>query len=150
MQFPTLTGSNLNGTSLTLPMDLSLPALAVVAYQRDQQRLVDTWLELVDDLAERGIATYELPTLPSYDPVRRWVIDSGMRSGIPDAAARDRTITLYTDVAAFRRTLGLRDGDVVAVLIDGDGAVVWQAAGARRGRTAGEVTAALAAGRADA
>jgi hypothetical protein len=40
-----------------------------------------------------------------------------MTRGIPDAAARARTITVYTDVRKVTRDLGLDSPDTTAVLI---------------------------------
>lgn len=145
MRLPSVAGSNLASERFSLPDDLDLPALVLVAFRRDQQSTVDTWLELVDPLAERGVATYELPTIGRYALPARWVIDGGMRAGIPDRAARERTITLYTDVRAFRDALALPDRRVVALLLDAEGEVVTRFTGARGETTAGDVAAALGA-----
>jgi hypothetical protein len=51
-----------------------------------------------------------------YRPAR-WFIDGGMTRGIPDAAARARTITVYTDVRKVTDNLGLAGTDTIAVLI---------------------------------
>lgn len=59
---------------------------------------------------------YELPVLPStYSPLR-WFIDGGMTRGIPDPAARARTVTVYTDVQKVVDNLGLAGTDTIAVL----------------------------------
>ena len=47
----------------------------------------------------------------------RWFIDGGMTRGIPDAAARARTITVYTDVRKVVDNLGLAGTDTIAVLL---------------------------------
>jgi hypothetical protein len=145
MRFPAVSGSNLAGERFSLPDDLDLPALVVVAYTRDQQSTVDTWLELVDHLAERGVATYELPTITRLGPLQRLFIDGGMRAGIPDPETRARTITLYTDVRAFRDALALPDRRVVALLLDADERVIARFTGARGETTADKVVAALGA-----
>ena len=51
-----------------------------------------------------------------YGPAR-WFIDGGMTRGIPDAAARSRTITVYTNVDKVVDNLGLAGTDTIAVLI---------------------------------
>jgi hypothetical protein len=68
-----------------------------------------------------------------------------MRAGIPDRAARERTITLYTDVRAFRDALALPDERVVALLLDAGGEVVTRFTGARGETTAEDVATALGA-----
>jgi hypothetical protein len=73
---------------------------------------------------------YELPTLRRGYLLLRPVIDGGMRSGIPDSVTRDLTITLYTDVAAFRDSLGLAtDERIHTLLVDAAGVVRWQGEG---------------------
>ena len=52
----------------------------------------------------------------AYGPAR-WFIDGGMTRGIPDAAARARTITVYTDVRKVVDNLGLAGTDTIAVLL---------------------------------
>ncbi len=60
----------------------------------------------------------------------QWMIDSGMRGGIPDPATRARTITLYLDKQRFRQALGLPDEDhIYLLLIDQDGRVYCQSHG---------------------
>ena len=57
-------------------------------------------------------------------------IDGGMRRGIPDAAVRAATITLYIDKAPFRESLRLPDEDrIYAVLVDQQGRVFWRGEG---------------------
>ncbi len=60
---------------------------------------------------------YELPVLSSRYGPARWFIDGGMTRGIPDASARARTITLYTDVGNVVDNLGLAGTDTIAVLL---------------------------------
>jgi carbon monoxide dehydrogenase subunit G len=115
-----LSGRSLDGRDYELPGDLTKPYnLLVVAFRREQQTVVDRWLPWLTE-RERGradIAVYELPVLPStYSPVR-WFIDGGMTRGIPDPAARARTITVYTDVQKVVENLGLAGTDTIAVLV---------------------------------
>ena len=127
--FPRIEAENLNKEPIILPDDLrGRPALVLVAFKRRQQTNVNTWLGMIPDieLAVPGVRVIETPTISGL----KWgwmsgFIDGGMRSGIPDLAARDRTITLYTDVGAFRRALGLGSTDeIYAVLLDAEGEVV--------------------------
>ncbi len=115
-----LSGRSLDGRSYELPGDLAKPYnLLVVAFRREQQALVDRWLPWLIELEQRrpDVAVHELPVLPStYTPVR-WFIDGGMTRGIPDPAARARTITVYTDVQKVVENLGLADTDTIAVLV---------------------------------
>jgi carbon monoxide dehydrogenase subunit G len=115
-----LSGRALDGKEYELPGDLAKQhTLLVVAFRREQQRVVDQWLPWLIDLERRrsDVAVYEVPVLSSvYGPARRF-IDGGMTRGIPDASARARTITIYTDVGKVVENLGLVGTDTIAVLI---------------------------------
>lgn len=126
--FPSVSGENLHGEKVTFPDDLKgNPALVLVAFKREQQAEVDTWLAQIGafEAAIPGIRVVETPTISSARwGWMAWFIDGGMRSGIPDDAARDRTVTLYTDVSKFREALGMEtDGQIYAVLLDADARV---------------------------
>lgn len=127
--FPRITAENLNREPITLPDDLSgNPALVLIAYKREQQLNVNTWLDRMGEIetAIPGVQIIETPTISSG----RWgwmagFIDGGMRSGIPDTDARGRTITLYTSVSLFNQALNIESVDTIyAVLLDADGEVV--------------------------
>lgn len=126
--FPSVSGENLHGERVTFPDDLKgQPALVLVAFKREQQADVDTWLNQLDaiEAAIPGIRVIETPTISSARwGWFAWFIDGGMRSGIPDPDARARTITLYTDVGKFRDILGMEtDTQIYAVLLDANGRV---------------------------
>ena len=58
-------------------------------------------------------------------------LDRGMAAGIPDPAARARTITLYTDVRQFMKQLGIPStSQIQALLLDRSGRVLWRSQGA--------------------
>ncbi len=127
--FPTIQSENLNKETITLPDDLrGNPALLLIAYRQDQQENINTWLGHIGTIEEQipGVRILELPTISS----RNWgwmagFIDGGMRKGIPDPAARARTVTLYTDVGLFNQALMIDDTNTIhAVLLDRDSRVV--------------------------
>ena len=131
--FPKISSSNLEGQKFELPQDFKGTLnIVLIAFQREQQDLVDEWLLFLDDFARRNpdIAFYELPTLNiSYILVRR-VIDGGMQAGIPDKNARERTITLYLNKKAFRKELDIPDEKTITVLlINKKGDVIWRTQG---------------------
>lgn len=117
-----LRARSLDGRDLELPDDLDQPFnLLVVAFRREQQAVVDGWLPWLTGLEEKrsDVAVYEVPVLPaSYAPLR-WMIDGGMNRGIPDPAARARTLTSYTDVDEVVANLGLSGPDTIAILVVG-------------------------------
>jgi hypothetical protein len=126
--FPEVSGRNLEGREFRLPNDFEGRAnLVLIAFQRDHQALVDTWMPAAAALSESlpDVRYYELPTIGSGYRLFRALIDGGMRSGISDREARERTITLYLDKDDFRDALGLASEKTVYVLVlDADGKVV--------------------------
>jgi hypothetical protein len=109
--------------------------LVVVAFQRWQQTRVDLWIERAVaagvPATTRGqkhpmpVAVVEIPALSTqWRPVRR-LIDGGMTAGIGDPDVLARTITVYTDVRAFRRSLEIPSGeDVWAFVVTRDGSIL--------------------------
>ena len=102
--FPKISAKNLEGDSLELPHDLEGTLnIIIIAFKREQQSLVDDWIPYLEDYIKKNlqIAYYEIPTIHfSYLPLR-WMIDGGMRAGIADKKARQRTITLYINKKKF-------------------------------------------------
>lgn len=132
-KFPELKASNLESQEFMLPHDFAGEHnLVLIAFQREQQDQVDTWLKEMKRFQEAhpGFQYYELPTIEKFNAVTRWLIDSGMRRGIPDKNARARTITLYIDKQPFKDSLQLpTEKTVYALLVDRSGNVLWRAEG---------------------
>jgi len=130
--FPKLTASNLEKQTFALPEDFAGDLnLLLIAFQREQQHNVDTWLHQMKRFeSSPGFHYYELPTIDKLNPFFRWFINSGMRRGIPERNARARTITLYLDKLSFRKALNIPDEKrIYAVLVDRSGRVLWRAEG---------------------
>ena len=132
-QFPGVDGSNLEGEHFKLPSDFKGASnVVLVAFQREQQADVDSWMPLLKSVGERrpDLRVYELPTLGRRYRMMRPFIDGGMRRGIPDSTVRAATITLYIDKAPFRESLRITDEDRICVLlVDRKGRVFWRAEG---------------------
>ena len=132
-KFPELKASNLESREFNLPGDFAGERnLVLIAFQREQQEQLDTWLKEMKRFqeADPGFQYYELPTIDKLNPLMRWFIDSGMRRGIPDKNARARTITLYIDKKPFAESLQLpTEKTVYALLVDRSGNVLWRAEG---------------------
>ena len=133
MQFPKVSGSNLEGRRYRLPGDLEGELnLLFIPFQRWHQDWVDTWVPYARELqAEiKGLRYYELPTLPRMNPFYRMSLDLGMKMGIPDRAAREATITLYLDKDAYRQALQIPSEDtIVILLVDRMGTILWRTEG---------------------
>jgi hypothetical protein len=133
VHFPVVTSDNLEGRSLTLPRDFGGERNVVfVAFLRKQQEDIDTWMPFVKAAVGRTPNTdfYEIPTIRRMVAPMRWMINRGMKGGIDDRAARDRTITLYIDKAPFRQALAITDENVIQVfVVDRAGHVFWSTTG---------------------
>ena len=111
-----------------------------------QQEDVDTARGFVADARSLrpGLAVFELPTIARGYRLMQFVIDNGMRSGIRDRETRAATVTLYTDVGAFTRSLGIQTTRDIAILVVAPtGRILAQATGRFRPETAASIRAAL-------
>jgi hypothetical protein len=146
--FPAIRASNLNGRQFNLPGDFEgARNLVVLAFQREQQALVESWSPAIATLLTRyvDLRFYELPTINRGNPLFRAWLDRAMRGGIADRQARDQTITLYLDKAAFREALGLPHEDTIYLLVlDRGGQVLWRGEGEHTAQRADELEQILA------
>ena len=139
--FPAVDGRTLLGNNVELPADFpAARTLAVVAFQRGQQSRVDRWIERAvaagvppttrGATGSHPVAVVEVPVLSTqWRPVRRF-IDGGMTAGIGDPDVLARTITVYTDVAAFQRLLDIpSSNDVHALVVDREGTILARGCG---------------------
>ena len=133
MQFPAVTGSNLQRKKLNLPQDFQGELnLVLIAFQQWQQAQVDTWIPFARQLEDThsGVCYYELPTIQRLNVLARTFINEGMRAGLPNPIVRERTITLYLDKDEFRQALQLpHEDDIFVLLLDSQGQVLWRAEG---------------------
>ena len=142
-RFPLVEGSNLEGERFAMPADFKGALnVVLVAFKREQQGDVDSWMPFLKSVAEtrRDLRAYELPVLGRGYRLMRPFIDGGMRRGIPDAAVRAATITLYIDKAPFRESLLLPDEDrIYVLLVDQRGRVHWRTNGRFEERAGAEL-----------
>ena len=133
VQFPTVSGFNLNRQEFEFPRDFRGDVnLLFVPFLRPQQLIVDTWIPFANALEAvfPELAYYELPTIDALPALSRTFINEGMRAGIPNAKARERTITLYVNTARFMRALNIpTKNDVHVLLIDHQGGILWRTTG---------------------
>ena len=136
VRFPAVVGRTLLGVELALPGELPADrTLAVVAFKQWHQAVVDRWIARAvaagvppTTLGETGpipVAVVEVPVLSTqWRSVRRF-IDGGMAAGIGDPDVLARTITVYTNVPVFQRSLAIAGSDDVhALVVTRDGAIV--------------------------
>jgi hypothetical protein len=140
MHFPQISSENLARETFDLPGDFEGNLnLCLIAFRRWHQPLINSWVPLARELEEThpGFRYYEFPVIRRLNVLFRSFIDQGMRAGIPEPVARHKTITLYTDKAAFKQALEIDDEDEIHLrLVDREGVVHWDAAGALTKETA--------------
>jgi hypothetical protein len=131
--FQNCQGRNLNGKRFSLPKDFAGEKnIVFIAFERDQQRSVDTWLPFAREqvASHPNTAFYEVPVIGQMIGPVQSMIDGGMRRGIPDTKVRDITITLYLNKKRFRKTLAMPDERrIYALLLDNKGVVLWRSEG---------------------
>jgi hypothetical protein len=147
MTFPTLSARNLEGRNLELPGDFGAERnIAMVAFQRWHQTIVDSWVPWLDDVTTHHpqVQVYEIPILSQMYTFMRWMIDGGMRAAIPNHEVRTRTLTAYTDVQRVMHALGLPDTSTITILlVDRAGQIFWQGYGEYTPQKAAELEQAL-------
>lgn len=73
---------------------------------------------------------YEIPMIGGMARLGKWFIDGGMRRGTPKAD-HENVITVYGGAGAWKQRVGFHDPDsAYLILIDRDGRVERQCAGA--------------------
>lgn len=133
MDFPRYRSKNLNRQTVTVPDSLEGdPRLLIAAFEQWQQKLVDSWIPALDELEDTipGFRYYELPVVGERSRAFRFMLDNGMRAGIPSTTARGRTITIYSSVKEFCDALRIPSTKTIWLyLIAREGAVTWEASG---------------------
>ncbi|MBS3750351.1 MAG: hypothetical protein KGY39_02475 [Anaerolineales bacterium] len=131
--FPVVSGFNLERQEFEFPRDFEGELnLVIVPFEMRQQEDVNTWVPTAQEL-ERSFPEfvyYELPTIYKLPTLSRTFINEGMRAGIPDQKARERTITLYLDKEAFKEALGIESEEVIHLfLVNQEGDILWEGEG---------------------
>ena len=147
VRFPRLAARDLEGGRVDLPDDFGGEwNLVVVAFRRDQQVLVDSWIAWFEGVRadHPTLRCYEIPVLATrWSPARRF-IDGGMAQAVRDPETRRRTLTVYTDVRRVTDALAIDDTSTITVLlVTSEGYVTWRATGSWTEHNADAVAAAL-------
>lgn len=134
IHFPEVSGYNLERKEIEFPKDFQGDQnLVIVAFQQQHQEIVNTWIPFLQILEEEnpGFVYYELPTIKEMSALSRTFINEGMRAGIPDQTARERTVTLYIDKEKFKSAVNIPDEkDIQIFLVDKEGSIAWRTEGA--------------------
>jgi hypothetical protein len=132
--FPVVSGFNLNRQEFEFPRDFSGDYnLLIVPFQQYQQQIVNTWIPFAQEVEASfpGFIYYELPTIYQMPVLARTFINEGMRAGIPDQTARERTVTLYLNKETFKTALDIpTEDDIYLFLVNREGEILWRTTGA--------------------
>jgi hypothetical protein len=133
LKFPTVKATSLTNKSYTVPRDLEGEYnLVIAAFKQWQQDWVNTWIPSLQSLAyqHKNLRVYEMPTMSRLNGLYRFIIDNGMRSGIPDRAVQAATLCAYIDIPPFTAALDLPMVDSIYLfLLDRSGEIHWRGQG---------------------
>lgn len=131
--FPTLNADNLDKTRLNLPADFAGKAnLLLIYFQPEQAPTIETWMPFVQALQHMNFnfRYYKMPVSNPENLIFRWWDTSSLRSVETDPETWPWIIPLYTNKQEFRRALNIpNEKDVVALLVNKSGLVLWRASG---------------------
>ena len=127
--FPEITSKSLAGNVVTFPGVLEgKVTLICIAFVRSAQNMIDSWIQPFERKfgKDSKFAVYEIPMINEAWKVLSWVIDSGMRGGIP-VEKHDNVVTFYGDYSGYQKTLGIEDTNLAYVfLLDQKGIIRWK------------------------
>ena len=130
--FPKISGIDLDGKKQELPAVFKNKLnLVIVAFKREQQAEVDTWIKAIEPILKENphLSFYEIPLIYELSAFKRMWVNNGMRLGIPDEAARKRTITVYTNRKEFFEITKMKEDKIYALLLDNNGKILWRKEG---------------------
>ena len=129
--FPEVTGESLAGNQVTIPdAAKGNVTLIAMAFLRENQGQLDSWLNpFVEKFGDKkGYMFYEVPMISTGYKFMKFVIDGGMRGGIP-AFKHKHVVTMYGNVEKYISALNLDPRNGYAFLLDKEGKIRWQGQG---------------------
>src|SRR5271156_535210 len=126
---PPVTAYALDRAKVTLPANFAAPLnLLVLSFQRDQQSQVDGWLPAI---TAPTVQTWWLFISPRENGLYRWGLNASLRGSLLPSQPRRYTVPLYVNKTQFFQSLQISsEQDVVLLLTDKGGHVLWRTAGA--------------------
>jgi len=147
--FPAITSYSLDKAKVNLPGDLAGQAnLLLISFEPEQQKEIDTWMTLSQALQHTNFnfRWYRLPVAERENFIFRWWENSSMRSEETDPETWPWIIPLYVNKDEFRKALQIpNEREIVALLVDKQGHVLWRASGTLTAVSRVSLTSALAA-----
>lgn len=126
--FPEITSKSLAGRLVTFPQDLEgKVTLICIAFMRSAQSMIDSWVQPFEREfgKDSRFLVYEIPMINTAWKVFSWIIDSGMRGGIP-IEKHNNVVTFYGDYSEYQTALGMENTNYAYVfLLDRNGIIRW-------------------------
>jgi len=129
--FPEISAKTLENKPAKIPVDAKGKVTLVgIAFLRESQSQLDSWLNpFFETFGKRdGFMFYEVPMISSGYKFMKFVIDGGMRSGIPEFKHK-HVMTMYGDVEKYSEALKIDPQKGHAFLLDREGIIRWQGEG---------------------
>lgn len=145
--FPPLTAYDLNKQKVTLPGGMAgTTDLLLISFAPEQQKDVDSWLPAAQALQHMNFQFhyYELPVEGRENFIFRWWDTSSLRSEQNDPQMWPWIVPLFVDRGNLTRELKIPNAkQVVALLVDRQGRILWRASGPMTAQLRSELMAAV-------
>ncbi len=132
-RFPPLTAYNLNKQKVILPGGMAGKIdLLLISFAPEQHRDAESWLAAAQALQHMDFQFryYELPVEGRENFVFRWWDTSSLRSDENDPELWPWIVPLFVDRGKLMRDLEIPNAkQVVALLVDRQGRILWRASG---------------------
>jgi hypothetical protein len=146
--FPAISAYNLDKVKVTIPAEFEGKVnLLLISFEAEQAKDIDTWMPLAQALQHMNFdfRYYKLPVSNPENAIYRWWDSSSMRSVETDPVMWHWIIPLYINKDEFRRSLMIQnEKEIVAMLVDKAGHVLWKATGRLNEDNKSSLTAAVA------
>lgn len=129
--FPEVKAETLEGKPQSVPGSArGKVTLVAVAFLRENQGQLDSWLNpFAEKFGKRDeFMFYEVPMISSGYKFMKFIIDGGMRGGLPDFKHK-HVVTMYGDVEKYTAALQIDPRNGHAFLLDQSGIIRWQGEG---------------------
>jgi hypothetical protein len=147
--FPAISSYSLDKAKVNLPGDLAgQNNLLLISFEPEQQKEIDTWMPFAQALQHTNFnfRWYRLPVSARENFIFRWWENSSMRSEETDPETWPWIVPLYVNKDEFRSALQIpNEREIVALLVDRQGHVLWRASGGFTPVSRASLTSALTA-----
>ncbi|HYK36043.1 hypothetical protein [Alloacidobacterium sp.] len=149
IRFPAITTYSLDKAKVNLPSDFEGKVnLVLVSFEPEQSKDIDTWMPTAEALQHMNFQFryYRMPISSEENFIFRWWDTSSLRSVETDSLTWHWIIPLYTNKDTFRRALSIpNEKQIILVLVDRNGQVLWKTSGRMTGDKKTSLTNAVAA-----